>query len=250
MNRVIVGLFLFLGASLAQTPAEQAELSRFAVASIRPSSPDELGGPSGMQTGRGLVRAVNVTLKRCISGAYEVGEDRIRGGPEWAEYDRFDITAEADQPVGNDVLNVMLRTLLADRFHLVLHRESRLGDTMVLEVAMNGPALQPADDGRASWKNMHDHLEAMKITMGEFAKVLSRDLKLPVVDRTGLTGAYNFTLRWNPADSDALERDEATSALRSEMSRAIARQLRLTLKLRRLPVEILVIDQAQKPSEN
>ena len=51
MNRVVVGLFLFLGASLAQTPPEQADLSRFAVASIRPSSPDELGGPSGMQTG-------------------------------------------------------------------------------------------------------------------------------------------------------------------------------------------------------
>lgn len=203
-----------------------------------------------MQTSRGLVRAVNVTLKRCISGSYEVAEDRVLGGPEWAEYDRFDITAKADQPFDNDVLNVMLQTLLADRFKLVLHRESRRGEAMVLEVAKNGPTLQPAGDGRSSWKDMHDHLEATKITIGEFAKILSRDLKLPVLDRTGLAGTYNFTLRWNPAKADGLDHDEAISALRLEMSSAIARQLRLTLKPRRMPIEMLVIDHAEKPSEN
>ena len=86
--------------------------------------------------------------------------------------------------------------------------------------------------------------------MGEFAEILSRNLNLPVVDRTGITGAFNFTLRWNPDNADALERDEATAALRLEISTVIARQLGLALKSRKVPVEMLVIDHAEKPKEN
>lgn len=144
----------------------------------------------------------------------------------------------------------MLQALLADRFKLVLRRELRTGETMVLEVAKKRPKLEPAGNVRASWKNMHDHLEAAKMTMGEFAEILSRNLNLPVVDRTGLTGAFNFTLRWNPDEADALPRDEAVARLRSEVSAEIAKQLRLTLKFRKMPIEMLVIDHAAKPSED
>jgi len=97
---------------------------------------------------------------------------------------------------------------------------------------------------------MHDHLEAKKITMGEFAEILSRNLNLPVLNRTGLTGAFSFTLHWNPDDAGALQHEDAAAALRSEMSAAIARQLGLALTPRKMAVEMLVIDDAEKPSEN
>lgn len=248
MIRVTVCSALFLSVSVAQLPIANSDPPRFEVAAIHPSNPREFGAPSGCQTTPGLMRCTNVTLQRCIVGAYEVGPDRVLGGPDWIDTDRFNITGRANQPVGDKVLMAMLRTLLAERFKLVLHRESRRGETMALEVTENRPKLQLAGDGDSSWRNMHDHLEATKITIGEFAEILSRNLNLPVVDRTDLAGAFNFTLRWNPANADALERDEAAAVLRLEMSTAIARQLGLVLKSRKMPVEVLVIDHAEKPS--
>src|ERR1700691_962511 len=250
MLRLAVCAALLLAVSVPQTSRAQSQPPQFEAASIPPTDAKELDGPSGCLTTTGLMRCTNVTLKRCIVGAYGVGPDRVLGGPDWISADRFQITARSDQPVGDKGLMAMLRTLLAERFKLVLHRESRPGEAMVLEVAKNGLKLQPADGGRTSWENLHDHLEATKITMGEFAEILSRILNLPVVDRTSLSGAFNFTLRWNPDDADALKRDEKFAALQSEMSTAIARQLGLALTFRKMPVETLVIDHAEKPSEN
>jgi uncharacterized protein (TIGR03435 family) len=251
IRSVLVSCALFLAVSGAQTLPSQSSPPRFEVAAIHPSNPKEFSVPSGCLTTTGLMRCTNVTLKRCIVGAYGVGGDRVVGGPDWIDDDRFQITGLADRPVGDQDLMAMLQALLAERFKLVLHRESRRGESLVLEVAKNGAKLQLAPGGAtASSKNMHDHIEATKISMGGFAGMLSRNLNLPVVDRTGLTGAFNFTLRWNPDNADALERDEAAAALESEMSTAIARQLGLTLTPKRLPVEVLVIDHVEKPSEN
>jgi uncharacterized protein (TIGR03435 family) len=250
--RAILCSALFLGASAAQAPAAKSDTPRFEVAAIHTSDPGELDAPSGCSTTPGLMRCMNVTLKRCIVGAYGVGGDRVLGGPGWIDTDRFQITARAEQPVGDKALMSMLQTLLAERFNLVLHRESRPGETMALEVAGNGPKLRPTGDGDShSWKNMHDHLEATKVTMSELAEIISRNLNLPVVDRTGLDGAFNFTLRWNPNDdANVHERDEAFAILRLEMSTAIVKQLGLTLKSRKMPIEVLMVDHAERPTEN
>jgi uncharacterized protein (TIGR03435 family) len=248
--RPVVCAALLAAAGAAQTPTAQSEQSQFEAASIQPVDPQKFDGTSGCVTTTGLMRCTNVTLKRCIGGAYGVGPDRVLGGPDWLDVDRFQITARSNQPVGDKGLMFMLQTLLADRFKLVLHREFHSGETMVLEVAKNGPKLQPAGDVRASWKNMHDHLEATKITMSELAEILSRNLNLPVADHTGLAGAFNFTLRWNPDNADSLARDEAAAALRAEVSGAIRRQLGLTLKSLKMPVEMLVVDHAEKPLED
>jgi uncharacterized protein (TIGR03435 family) len=245
MLRVAVCLILFLAVSLAQVPAAQ-----FEVASIRASNSEEVSaGWSGCQDSPGLVRCNNVTLKRCIVGAYVVGADRVLSGPDWIDTDHFQITARASEPIGDKALMAMLQTLLAERFKLVLHRESRLGETMILEVAKKGPKLQPASAGKSSYNNAHEHLDATSITMADFAEILSRNLKLQVVDRTGLRGAFNFTLRWN-VDERVESRDDAAADLRWQVSKATVQQLGLTLKLKRLPVEMLVVDHAEKPSEN
>ena len=250
MLRVGICSVLFLAVSLAQTPAAQSDLRRFEVAAIRPSNPEESAGPSGIETSRGLVRAINVTLKRAISGCYGVGLDRVLGGPDWTASDRFQITAKADQPFGEDVLNEMLKTLLAERFNLKLHHENRPGEALILEVAKNGPKLQSATDGPLSYNNGYGHVEARRVTMRLFVEILSRDLKLPVVDRTGLKGAFNFTLRYNADRPRMADTDDRAADLRWEMSTAIAQQLGLALKSTRMPVEMLVIDHADKPSAN
>jgi uncharacterized protein (TIGR03435 family) len=190
-----------------------------------------------------------VTLKRAISGAHEIGLDRVLGGPAWTESDRFQITGKADQPVGQDVLDEMLKTLLAERFRLKLHSENRSGETLILEVAKNGPKFQPAGDAKTSINNGHGVLEAPSISMRIFTEILSRDLNLPVVDRTGLKGAFKFTVRWN-ADRPRTAPDDPAGDLKWEISTAIADQLGLTLKSQRMPVEMLVIDHAEKPSDN
>jgi uncharacterized protein (TIGR03435 family) len=252
MIRTILCSILFVSVGVAQISIGRSEPPQFEVAAIHASDPKESAAPSGCLTTPGLMRCANVTLKRCIVGAYGVGQDRVLGGPDWINTDRFQITGRADQPIGDKALMAMLQTLLAERFKLVLHRETGRGETMVLvlEVGANLPKLQSAGDVNPSWKNMHDHLEATKITMSEFAEILSRNLNIPVMDRTGLVGEFSLTLHWNPDNADALERDEAAAVLRSEVAGAIARQLGLALKERKMPVEVLVIDHAERPSEN
>jgi uncharacterized protein (TIGR03435 family) len=243
MLRLAVFPALVAGLTYAQPP-------RFEAAAIHPASPEESGGPSGCRTTTGFMRCTNVTLKRSIAGAYSVAQERVLGGPDWTDTDGFDIVARSDQPVGDRGLMAMLQTLLADRFKLTFHRENRKAEAMVLGVDKNGPKIQQAGNARHSWNNVHDHVEATGITMGDFAGILSRDLRIAVVDRTGLAGAYSFTLRWDPQVADELGRDEWIAALRAEMSAAIARELGLTLKFREMPVEMLVIDRADKPSDN
>src|SRR5262245_42154904 len=87
----------------------------FEVASIKPSAAASTS-TSGIKTGRLRIDAENVTLKRCIIGAYRVGPHEIVGGPDWLDSDRFEITAKAEQPVSDDVLMAMLQSLLAERF--------------------------------------------------------------------------------------------------------------------------------------
>jgi len=225
------------------------EPPRFEVASIRPSNPDESNLPSGCQTGNGLMRCQNVTLKRCIVGAYEILAEQIFGGPDWIDSDRFDITARADRPVGDKGLDQMLQMLLAERFHLKLHHETRAGETMALEVARGGPKLEPAADAKHSYDNAHDHLDAT-VTMAQLAEILTRDLRLPVKDRTGLSGAFKFTLHWNPDFPAPLSRDDAAEALRLEVSRAMVQQLGLRLRRKRMRIDVLVVASADKPSPN
>ena len=171
---------------------------RFEVASIKPSA-NPSSGSSGSKSGQGRLNMFNVTLKRCIMGAFGVGPNRIAGGPAWIDSARYDIVAKADRPVDDDVLMPMLQSLLAERFKLVFHRESRSIQSFVLEVAKGGPKLEhAAADGRATTQSGRAVIHATAITMDRFAEVLSRQMDLPVTNRTALTGAFNLNLEWSP----------------------------------------------------
>jgi uncharacterized protein (TIGR03435 family) len=242
MLRGIASLALLVSGAVYGQPAA----SRFEVASIKPSA-DPSSASSGLKTAHGRLTATNVTLKRCIMGAYGLGPNQIAGGPDWLDFERFDIEAKSDRPEdGDSELMARLQTLLAERFKLAVHRETRTISAYVLELAKNGPKLEKAEDEQARTNSGRGLIEARTITMTRFAEVLSRQMDLPVVDSTGLKGAFNLRLQWTP------ENAKPDPAIDSGLSifTAIQEQLGLRLQSRKTPVENLVIDRAEKPSAN
>jgi uncharacterized protein (TIGR03435 family) len=222
---------------------------RFEVASVKPAGTGRPGG--GLVTGHGRMTVASETLKRCIMGAYGLGPNQIAGGPAWLDSDRFEIVAKSERPEDGDAaLMVMLQTLLADRFKLSVHRETRTMTALVLEVARSGPKLEKAGDGEATTRSNSAFIDARAITMSRLAEVLSRQTNLVVVDSTGLKGAFNLKLWWRPESPRATVTGVDEAMERPSLFDALQQQLGLRLESRKMPIEILVIDHAEKPSEN
>jgi uncharacterized protein (TIGR03435 family) len=248
MRRVIRAVaslaVLVPGAVYGQAAAAQ----QFEVAVIRPSNADPRS--SSMNTGNGRLNAVNVTLERCIMGAYGVGPNQVVGGPDWLDSDRFDITARAEQPLGDRALMTLLQTLLADRFKLALHREAKPIEAYVLEVAKNGPKLEKGDGQGAKTSNGRGDIAATNATMDRFAEILSRQMDLPVVNHTNLDGVFNVKLQWTPENARLAKAADTAALDGPSIFTAIQEQLGLRLHAEKAPVEVLVIDHAEKPSDN
>jgi len=248
----MIRTFACMAIFAATTAYGQAAASpQFEVASVKPGSADS-STSSGINTGHGKLDAHNVTLKRCIVGAYSVGPQQISGGPEWLDVDRFEILAKADQPIDDDAaLMVMLQHLLAERFKLVLHTETRTVSAFVLEVAKNGPKLEKAVAGESSTNTSTGRtgvtLDARNTDMDLFARVLARNADLPVLNRTELAGIFNFKLHWTPASTRPAD---AAAMEGPSLFTAIQEQLGLRLRAQKAPVEVLVIDHVEKPSGN
>jgi uncharacterized protein (TIGR03435 family) len=234
----------FMGGAQAAAPPPE-----FAVSTVKLDNRAS-NFSSGMDTENGMLRAGNVTLKRCIMGSYGVGPEQVVGGPDWVDTLRFDIVAKADQPVADDaVMNSMLQRLLADRFKLALHRETRSLEAYVLGVDKKGAKLALAKGGDSS-TNTETNQAGVTITarntgMGLLAEDLARVVELPVVDQTGLKGIYDFTLHWTPDNLRTVNNADSISIFA-----AIVEQLGLRLRATKAPVEVLVIDHAEMPGEN
>jgi uncharacterized protein (TIGR03435 family) len=175
---------------------------RFEVVSVKPNNADL--SSSGIKTGHGRLDAKNVTLKRCIMGAYGVGPHQVSGGLDWLGSDCFEISAKADKPIDDDaVLMVMLQDLMAERFKLVLHRETRTIRALVLEVAKSGPKLEKAEASEAgtniSSSNTGLSVDAHNTDMDLFAKVLAWEMDLPVVNVLCLAPSTRATVSSAPA---------------------------------------------------
>jgi uncharacterized protein (TIGR03435 family) len=246
MVRAIAGLAICVSGMVYAQPGGAL---RFEVASVKPIITDS--GSSGIKTGHGRLDAKNVTLQRCIMSAYGVGPHQVSGGPDWLGSDRFEISARADKPTDDDaVLMAMLQDLLAERFKLVFHRETRTMRALVLEVARNGPKFEKAEAGEpgtnTSRLNTGLSIDAHNTDMDLFAQVLAREMDLPVVNHTNLEGVFNFKLHWTP--DTVRPADGATEG--ASIFTAIQEQLGLKLRAEKAPVEILVIDHVEKPSDN
>ena len=250
MMRAAAAILVCVSAALKCQPVSPP---RFEVASIKPSKA-AIGSSSGIKTGRGQLDARNVTLKRCIIGAYGVGPSQIYGGPAWLDSDRFEIAAKTDQPADDDaILMRMLQSLLVERFQLALHRETRPMPAFVLEVAKGGPKLEKSNGGEAATNSSNSNtgsaIDAHNTSMDLFATVLARQVERPVVNRTGLDGVFNFKLQWT-AESATAKPGDAAAAEQPSLFTAIQEQIGLRRRAERVPVEVMVIDHIEKPSEN
>jgi uncharacterized protein (TIGR03435 family) len=242
MTRLAALILFTSGLALAQT----AEPPAFEVAAVKPNHSGRTDQHSDSDNGR--ITCVNMTLKRYISKAYAVREDQI-SGPDWLGTERFDLVAKAPGKVHEDALNQMLRTLLAERFKLTLHRENKEGRVYALTVAKGGFKLKPvASTGDSTTSTSRGSMTVQQATMERVANGLSRHVGFPVVDLTGLDGVFDFKLTWDPAADESTDdaRDSGPS-----IYTALQQQLGLKLESRKMPVEILVIDHAEKiPTEN
>jgi uncharacterized protein (TIGR03435 family) len=195
----------------------------------------------------------NRTLKTYIERAFYIGPNQVAGGPKWLDEDRFDIDAKAGQPTDNDEeLMVMLRALLAERFKLAFHRQTKPVEAYVLEVARGGPKLERASEPLSSstTNGGQGSIDARVITMKRFAEVLSRQMDLPVIDATGVGGAFNLKLKWSREADRPLKPGEQRLADDGPSVFTAIQELGLRLQARKVPVEVIVIDHAEMPSEN
>jgi uncharacterized protein (TIGR03435 family) len=214
---------------------------QFDVASIKPS---DAGGNYVEVTPAGLT-AHSATLATCIKWAYGVQSSQISGAdsPE-----RYDIVAKTAVPVPVDELEQMLQSLLAERFQLALHRQNREMQVYALEIEKKEPRFHASQGDGESRQQAKSKLnrEWKWTTMAQLADDLSDAVESKIIDRTGLTGQYDFALDLTPY----LPADHERPDLRGMMLTAIREQLGLKLTAIRAPVEILVIDHAGKPSPN
>jgi uncharacterized protein (TIGR03435 family) len=228
----------------------------FDVASIKPSQ-RVVGKDANNQVSIGPagLRGRNVTLKHLIVQAYRLQPHQVTGGPNWLDVNEYDVDAKADGPATREQLALMLRTLLADRFRLSLHSEARELRVYELVIDKNGPRIHALKDaevpaaktGAPGLQNFHGDLQ-------QFANLLSVQLSIPVlddpgkpslasgppvpvVDKTGLQGIYDFGVDMKP---------ETGVDMFTLWQRVLQDQLGLKLESRKARVEVFVVDRAER----
>jgi uncharacterized protein (TIGR03435 family) len=223
--------------------AQEKATPEFEVASIHRSDPDHVGFQAYFLPG-GKFTAMTAPLKNLVGFAYQLREHQVTGGPGWIDTEPFDISAKADAPANDDQLHQMVQALLADRFQLKFHRETKEQPVYTLVLAKSGPKLKEVKTvGRGVGIGMRGRLNGNGADMETLASVLSTRLGRSVVDRTGLKGFYDFVVTWTP---DEVQPDTPGPSLFT----ALQEQLGLKLESSKGPVEILVIDHVEKPTEN
>ena len=198
----------------------------------------------------------NVTLRSCMRWAYSTRDFQISGGPGWIGTERYDISAKAPGPAGDVELRKMLQALLSERFQLSVREESRQLPVYVMTVAQVRAELKPAaGSAPATMRPGQGALEFRNTSMAEFAESLAnRPLTVdrPVVDKTGLAGGYDFSLKF--ADSvDGLKSalEDVDRGIGQSLFSVIREQLGLKLEAQKSALPVLVIERAvENPGEN
>jgi uncharacterized protein (TIGR03435 family) len=225
------------------------------------------GGHSRENDAPGLFRG-SMTLKSYIMTAYSMKDFQVIGGPNWIDDSTYEIlgkleratsagpenaavTARTVSGAGEKELHIALQSLLADRFQLKFHRESKEMPTYVLAAMKGKFKLQPVEAngqcGTSSTGDGNGHkLIATCIDMKTFAGFLARRLRQPVFDETAIQGLYTFVLQWTNDDhangDGSRQLDVIFSALRD--------QLGLRLEAKKAPTDIIVVENAERPTEN
>ena len=241
----------------AQSPAARSE---FEVASVKRNVTGDLGRYFKPAAGR--VTVSNMTVKDLLTIAYEVRDFQVSGGPSWIDSEHYDIEAKTNGNSARKQMADMLQALLEDRFKLKAHRDTKEMPIYVLTVAKNGLKIQPANEGSCITRNpgtqlapgqkqsdfcgyvgiRGGNLETTKQSMPDLAKTLSAVLGRTVVDKTGLREAFDIHLEFAS--------ENAPDSTNPSIFTAVREQLGLRLESAKGPVDVLVIDQVDRPSEN
>jgi uncharacterized protein (TIGR03435 family) len=233
----------------------------FEVVTIKPSKP---GQPGKLFSLRGTHFAtLNTTLVDLITFAYDVQQKQIIGGPDWMSSDKFDIAGQPDVPgtPNNRQLKTMLQKLLADRFQLKFHRDTKEMSAYMLTVAKNGPKLEKNERDPAGVPALFFRqlgvLTVTNATMADFAGVMQNAVfDRPVVDQTGLQGKWDFVLKWTPDESQfgglgvKVPPPSDAADAPPPLFTAIQEQIGLKLDAGKPAVPVLVLDHVEPPSAN
>lgn len=232
----------------------------FEVATIKPSAPDT---PGKLLTMRGRTfMTVNTTLNDLITMAYDVHVRQIVGGAPWMETDKYDITGQPDVEglPNQQQVKTMLQKLLTDRFRLTFHRDKQELPAYAIKTGNTAHKLAKSagdPNGLPSllFKGL-GVLPAVNASMADLARVMQiAVLDRPVVDQTGIQGRFDFLLQWTPDESQfasfgPVPRPAPGPNAPPGLFTAIQEQLGLRMESTRAPVDVLVIDRVEKPSEN
>jgi bla regulator protein blaR1 len=249
-------LWIVLAAWLAQSAPEGGP--KFEVASIRPHTGANRGmtfnaPPSGRFT------TDNIPLRFLIRLAYSVNDFQISGGPAWIQVDGYDVIAKAEGAATIQQMRPMIQAMLADRFKLVFHRETKELPVYELLPAKSGLKLAVATEGGGGMRMGMGYIDGSAIHMPAFISNLSNIVGRSVIDKTGFTGVFDVHLEFSPdeaAAGSAFGQEEIgrpappADPKRPSIFNALQEQLGLRLQSAKGPVEMLVIDQVEKLSEN
>jgi bla regulator protein blaR1 len=283
-----------IGIGLMNAPAGQAQsqsantpLPQFEVASIKPAAPDQRGMFIRDSPG-GRLNISNMPLKEMVIIAWRIQPFQLSGGPAWIESARYDISAKPDHSPKEGEVSLMLQSLLADRFQLKIHHETKELPIYGLIVANKdgklGPQLtaskeggcteldpskplpppdpgKPATLGCGNMMMGFDRLNAVSVQIEGLIPMLSRMLGRTVLDKTGLTGKFDISMHWTPDQSQAMQppagglppgmpQPPPVDPNGPSIFTALQDQLGLKLESQKGPVDIVVIDHVEKPSEN
>jgi uncharacterized protein (TIGR03435 family) len=237
----------------------------FEVATIKPSKPNQPGKGFGFRGDRFTTR--NTNLNDLIAFAYGLHAKQIIDAPAWFGTDLYDIEGkpDADGRPNSKQMQTMVQKLLADRFKLTFHHDKRELSVYVISVASGGPKITKStaapDDPPAFFFRALGDLTVRNQNMTEFATWMqSGVMDKPVVDQTGLSGKYDFQLKWTPDESQfaqfrgtgAIVPPPPTDDPKAPPSLYTAMQEQLGLKMgpAKIPDDVIVIDHVEKPSEN
>jgi bla regulator protein blaR1 len=267
-----------LAIGLLRTPLSQAQTispfdgvmrtsvgKQFEVATIRENRKDDehrwrLGPPQ-----HGSILIDNLQLHRIIASSFQIQDTRVFG-PEWLNTTRYDIVAKGPDPtMTNPEVWEMMRSLLAERFHLKYHVESRQLPLYVLTVAKGGPKLKRPEDGPCAEKiKAGENCASIgpiapfaagitNTTIGALVSALARSIQdRPIVDKTGLTGKYDAVVRWMPPNMKPEDLANIPPDQRPDdvpLTTALEEQLGLKLTAERGPIDVLVVDSIEKPAD-
>ena len=233
----------------------------FEVATVKPVDPDAKSGRFLRMDSANHFVARNYTVQLLLAAAYDLPANAISGGPGWISSAKYEIAAVTPGTVRptRDEQMFMLRKLLAERFHLTVHRQPKEMGIYTLELAKDGPKLKPStahpdDPSNVVCTVYPDHvlLPAVNVAIDDVTRMMQRAiLDRPIVDKTGLTGRYDFNLEWAPDSSQfggEIVPDAGTNS--PPLFLAMEQQLGLKLTRGRGPVSTLVVDHLDRPSEN